>query len=126
MTNDGLRGVAYHEAGHAVVALALDLRVARVEIFDEDYSGATDVVDQTDHLPVEDRIALCVAGMNANWMFKAPTHELAFFQDYGCVQELISDIDEAEGDVLEDKGHQRASDLLTRISHRTDCFCEAT
>ena len=27
MTDDGLRGVAYHEAGHAVVALALGLHV---------------------------------------------------------------------------------------------------
>ena len=33
--NDGddyFLGVAYHEAGHAVVALALGLRVARIEI----------------------------------------------------------------------------------------------
>lgn len=41
--DDDFLGVAYHEAGHAVVALALGLRVARVEVVPEDHSGATDV-----------------------------------------------------------------------------------
>jgi hypothetical protein len=52
--------VADHEAGHAVVALALGLRVARVEVVPEDHSGATDV-EPADHLPIEDRIALASA-----------------------------------------------------------------
>ena len=42
--------------------------------------------------------------MKANHMFKAPSHELAAFQDHA--------IAEAEGDALRDKGHQRAWDLL--------------
>jgi len=111
MTDDGLRGVAFHEAGHAVVALALGLHVARVEIFHEDCSGGTDVAG-ADRLPLVDRIAICVAGMNANHMFKAPSHELAAFQDHALIYNLISDIAEAEGDALRDKGHQRAWDLL--------------
>ena len=111
MIDDGLRGVAHHEAGHAVVALALGLCVARVEIFNEDSSGGTDV-ENADHLPIVDRIAICVAGMNANHMFNAPTHELAAFQDHVRVRNLILDIDEADGDVLRDEGHQRAWDLL--------------
>jgi ATP-dependent Zn protease len=50
MTDAGLRGVAYHEAGHAVVALALGLRVERVQIFGVDL-GKTDLAP-TDHLPL--------------------------------------------------------------------------
>jgi hypothetical protein len=112
MTDDGLRGVAYHEAGHAVVALALGLRVARVEIFHEDYSGATDIA-LADHLSLVDRIAVCVAGMNAGEMFNAPaSHEYASIGDHGRVIELLGDMAEAEGDVLRDNGHQRAWDLL--------------
>jgi ATP-dependent Zn protease len=108
---DGLRGAAYHEAGHAVVALALGLRVERVEIFDEDNSGSADV-EPAKHLPLVDRLAICLAGINANHMFKAPMHELAGFQDHVMVRKLVSDIPETEGDILRDKGHQRAWDLL--------------
>jgi ATP-dependent Zn protease len=112
MTDNGLRGVAYHEAGHAVVALALGLHVARVEIFHEDYSGATDIAP-SDHLPLVDQIAICVAGMSAGEMFDAPaSHEYASMGDHGRVIGLLGDIDEAEGDVLRDAGHERAWDLL--------------
>ena len=114
MTGDALRGVAFHEAGHAVVALALGLPIARVEIFQEDYSGGTDVdVEEAAHLPIEDQIAICVAGKAAEQLFNAPSsHELAHFGDHGRVIELLDEIDETTGDELRDKGHQRAWDLL--------------
>jgi ATP-dependent Zn protease len=86
---DGLRGVAYHEAGHAVVALALDLHVARVEIFHEDHSGATDVAP-TDHLPLADQIAIYVAGINAEKLFDAPTHEGAGLGDHAKLIETLT------------------------------------
>ena len=107
-----LRAVAYHEAGHAVVALALGLRVARVEIFPEDYSGGADA-DDAGHLSLEDQIAICVAGMVAEDVFEAPaSHELAHCGDHGRVIELLDEIDETTGDELRGKGYQRASDLL--------------
>ena len=87
MTDDGLRGVAFHEAGHAVVALALGLPVARVEIFHEDNSGVTDIAG-ADGLPLVDHIALFVAGMNAEKMFDAPTHKSAGGGDRANVREL--------------------------------------
>ena len=112
MTDDALRSVAYHEAGHAVVALALCLKVARVEIFEADYSGGTDAA-LAGQLPIVDQIAICVAGMNACEMFNAPpSHELANMGDHGMVIGLLADINEAEGDILREKGHQRAWDLL--------------
>ncbi|MGY4465581.1 hypothetical protein ACVWWK_001263 [Bradyrhizobium sp. LB9.1b] len=112
VADDALRSVAYHEAGHAVVALALGLRVARVEIFQGDYSGGTDTA-HVDHLPLDHRIAICVAGMAAEKMFDAPSsHDLAHIGDHGRVVELLNGIDEAAGDELRDRGHQRAWDLL--------------
>jgi hypothetical protein len=119
MTDDGLRGTAYHEAGHAVVALALGLKVARVEIFDADNSGGTDVWN-ADHLPIEDRVAICAAGMNATHMFEAPMHELASFGDHALIMNLLADVAEAEGDVLRDNGHQRAWDLLKVHAHSVE------
>jgi hypothetical protein len=65
------------------VALALGLHVARVEIFDTDYSGGADVAG-ADSLSLVDQIAVCVAGVNANHMFKAPSHELAAFSDHAA------------------------------------------
>lgn len=113
MTDDLLRGAGYHEAGHAVAALALGLRVARVEIVHEDYSGAADVhVADVARLPLVDQITIYSAGMIANQMFEAPNHELAASQDLRRIEELISDMDEAEGEVLQDDGEQRACDLL--------------
>jgi ATP-dependent Zn protease len=111
MTDDGLRSAAYHEAGHAVVALALGLHVDRVEIFHEDYSGDTEIVGAGD-LPLVDRIAICVAGMDAGEMFHAPAHEFAYSRDFQMVVDLLEDIAEAESDALRKTGHQRAWDLL--------------
>jgi ATP-dependent Zn protease len=115
MTDDALRSVAYHEAGHAVVALALGLKVARVEIFPDDYSGGTDA-ENSDHLPLVDRIAICVAGMNSAEMFDAlPSHELADAGDHRMVVELLEEMeetDEAMAYDLRQEGHQLAEDLL--------------
>ena len=39
-------------------------------------------------------------------------HDLATFGDHVLVLELIKNVDDADGNVLRDKGHQRARDLL--------------
>jgi hypothetical protein len=64
-TRDGI-GVAYHEAGRAVVASCLGLIVSAIEIGidDDDAKGAIDIAD--DQLrPLTDRTALCAAGLEA-------------------------------------------------------------
>jgi len=111
MIDDGLRGVAYHEAGHAVVALALGCMSPASR-----FSTRTTPAAPTWETPIiclsRIRSQSVFPGMNANHMFKAPIHELAAFQDHYCVHNLVLDIAEPEGDVLPDKGHQRAWDLL--------------
>ncbi len=49
VTNQYPRGVAYHEAGHAVVAWALGVPVGTVHVRESDASGGTDI-GATDHL----------------------------------------------------------------------------
>ena len=62
-SDDLLRGAAFHEAGHVVVAMNLGLAVGEVEISD-DGSGRSQIAPP-DHLPLVDQIALCVAGIEA-------------------------------------------------------------
>ena len=89
------QGAAYHEAGHAVVASALGLAVGRIEIAidGDDAKGGTDIQDDAD-LPLVDQIAVCAAGVEAQKLFDAPTHEGAGWGDYGKMIELLDGFDE--------------------------------
>jgi hypothetical protein len=86
MTHQDRLGAAYHEAGHAVVATALGLTVARIEIAinGDDAKGAADIEDAA-RLPLVDQLAICAAGMEAQKMFEAPTHDIAGVGDYGLM-----------------------------------------
>lgn len=74
--SDQLRGAAFHEAGHVVVARFLGLRVSEVEIGmnGDDASGRAEI-SCADPLSFIDQIALCAAGLEAQEMFDAPTHK---------------------------------------------------
>ena len=107
-------GAAYHEAGHAVVAWALGLKVGRlaIAIGGDDAKGSTDIEYGHDS-PMIDRIALCVAGVDAQELFEAPTHEYAGMGDFGKVYELLEGFDEMAGLDLRRAGYQKARELLT-------------
>lgn len=81
------RGAAYHEAGHAVVAAVLGLTVAGIEIAigGDDAKGAT-VTGDPAGLPLEDQLTICAAGMEAQKIFDAPTHDDAGVADYGLIK----------------------------------------
>jgi ATP-dependent Zn protease len=126
MVNRDQLGAAYHEAGHAVVAWALGLKVGRmaIAIDGDDAKGAAEIED--DHQsPLIDRIAVCVAGMDAQHLFEAPTHEYAGMDDFGKVYELLSDFDEGAGRDLRSAGFQRARDLLTLHKNKVVSLAQA-
>ncbi len=79
MTNKLRYSTAVHEAGHAVVMSALGLSVGEIEIGvdGDDTKGRTDLLCSDEHLPIIDRIAICVAGIDAQHIFECPTQELA-------------------------------------------------
>jgi hypothetical protein len=83
------RGAAFHEAGHAIVASALGLAIYRVEIAidGDDAKGAADI-QHNPKLCLVDQIAICAAGMEAQQLYAAPTHEGAGWGDYGKMIEL--------------------------------------
>jgi len=71
------QGFCCHEAGHAVVAFSLGVRVVAVSVFfteKEGWKGYTKT-EGTDHLPWKDQIMLHIAGMAAEEFFNCPkTH----------------------------------------------------
>jgi hypothetical protein len=113
-------GAAFHEAGHAVVAWALGLSVGEIEIgiAGDDSAGRSEIGDSS-HLPIEDRIAVCLAGLEAQDLFKCPTHDLAGASDFTKIIEMIEGEDEegkilteGESKTLQDAGAARARRLL--------------
>jgi ATP-dependent Zn protease len=126
MTDQERLGAAYHEAGHAVVASALGLSVERIEIGinGDDAKGATDVRDAAG-LPLVDRLAICAAGIEAQKIFEAPTHDDAGLGDYGKMFELLDDFDDAERRTFIEAGHQRACELVRLHPHAVERVARA-
>jgi len=60
---------AYHEAGHAVVACCLVLKVARIHIDEHGEGGGTEI-ECADGLTIVEQVVLRVAGMEAENMSK--------------------------------------------------------
>lgn len=108
------RGAAFHEAGHIVVAWSLGLAVGEAEIAigGDDAKGTAEIQD-AGHADLVDQLAVCAAGLEAQKLFDAPTHEGAGWGDYGKMVELMRDLDEQEQLRMMHQGHGRASDLLS-------------
>jgi ATP-dependent Zn protease len=87
------RGTAYHEAGHAIVAFALDMRVVAVRVvFTEEkgWHGGTDTLERAaDQLSWEDRITLRIAGKAAEELFDCPADPRASHHDLGEIASLL-------------------------------------
>jgi hypothetical protein len=79
MANADRIGAAYHEAGHAVVLWALGLSVVEIAIGigGDDAAGKTKIAGSDNHLTEFDRVLINVAGLEAQEIFEAPTHDHA-------------------------------------------------
>jgi hypothetical protein len=108
------RGTAIHEAGHAVVMWALGLTVSTIEIgIDADETkGRADLLTSDEHLPLIDRVAICYAGIEAQYVFDCPPHELAGMLDHAKVAELLEDISEPRAKQIREAGFDRARALV--------------
>ena len=118
--NDNLRGAAFHEAGHVVVAREFGLPVGEIAI---DIYGGGHKTGRTDigsahHLPVTDQIALCVAGIVSQSLFTWQTHRFAGASDYSRVFKLVEGLTDAESLKLRHAGYVRARKILEK--HATE------
>ena len=64
-------------------------------------------------LSLIDRIALCIAGMEAQLLFGCEsTHLHAGSSDFGKIIEMLDDLTEGDADTIRSKGYDRAAELL--------------
>jgi ATP-dependent Zn protease len=111
-------GTAIHEAGHAIVMWALGLTVGTIEIGidGDDTRGKADLSTSDEHFPLIDRIAICYAGIEAQYVFDCPTHEGAGYGDHGKVVELLDGIPEPRAYQMREAGYARAHALI--LTHK--------
>jgi ATP-dependent Zn protease len=115
VTVEERRSTAIHEAGHVVVAWALDLPVGSMTVGcnGDDTAGTSEIDETTRQLSVTDQIALCVAGLEAQRLFRCEsTHLHAGLSDFGKIIEMLDGLSEEEADAIRSKGHDRAVELL--------------
>ena len=86
-----VRGVAIHEAGHAVVARFFGLRVATItiDLRNERALGRTQI-EGDEHLPLVDRVAIRMAGVAAQNFFRCPTQDSIGMSDYVRIGSLVN------------------------------------
>jgi hypothetical protein len=114
-TNDMLRGAAFHEAGHVIVAREFGLPIGEIAIgVDGDEAKARTDIGWAHHLPLIDQIALCVAGVVAQALFDWPTYKLAGAGDYARVVELVHGMTKANSLKLRTATNARARAILER------------
>jgi hypothetical protein len=85
------RGIAYHEAGHAVVGWSLGLRVTITRVFHDDakgWKGGTDIPDAS-HLSLPERIAIYAAGYTSEQVFERRAHKQAALCDHVQIYQLL-------------------------------------
>jgi len=90
-----LTGIAYHEAGHAIVALWYGLPVVRLWI-NANGDGGTDYVGTDAHLPLHSRFVLRLAGGAAQQHFNMPANSNTMLDDYCGIITLTPDMTEDE------------------------------
>jgi ATP-dependent Zn protease len=115
------RGAAVHEAGHVIVASALGLTVEYVEvgIGGDDAKGAAEI-EYSSELSLVDRLAVCAAGLEAQRLFVAPTHNGAGWGDFAQMIKLVKDLSDEESSRARYDGYQRARGLLIRHAAKVE------
>lgn len=114
MTNSSneVVGAAYHEAGHALVGLHYDLEVGQI-VVRENGDGGTDI-SPTEHLPLLDRVAVCMGGGAAQQHFQAPATDHAMMADYVMVYNLTLEMTDEERETTIEKAFVRARSIIAQ------------
>jgi ATP-dependent Zn protease len=122
MANHDRYAAAYGQAGHAVVAWCLGLCVQEIGILDDenDEAGTIDFACSS-HLPLIDRIAVCLAGLEARDLVKLPAYQLAEMSGIPKAIDILSEgLSETQIKSLRDAGHRRARYLLSVHRNKVD------
>jgi hypothetical protein len=115
---DYLRGVAFHEAGHAVVAWSLKLRVLGLRVRGIGAGDSETKTDPADRLPLTDQLALCLAGEKAGKLFECPLPPWTARSDREKVLTLLLGLSGHEDEKRRVQGYARAHALLLEHQDR--------
>ena len=114
------RGMAFHEAGHAVVAWSLNLPVGEIYIRDIGAGNGGAQIGCADQLSLTDQLATLVAGAVAEHEFKSHLPEYAADDDrLRAINLVLKHHDGISPEEIEPHlaaGHARAHELL--VEHR--------
>jgi ATP-dependent Zn protease len=111
-SNSEVVGAAYHEAGHVLVALHYGLDVGLI-VIRENGDGGTNI-SRTEHLPLLDRVAVCMGGGAAHQHFQAPATDHAMMADYVMVYNLTPEMTDEEREEAIEKAFVRARSIIAR------------
>jgi hypothetical protein len=104
------RALAFHEAGHAIVAWALGAHVVFVEIdLATGNGGSRSSIFDCDQIK---NLAVCVAGCRAEHLLDAPTLRKTKIGDFRLMRELLKRLPEAERRVARERGYRLADETL--------------
>ena len=118
--DDYLWGMAFHEAGHAVVAWLLNLRVESICICEIGAGNSQTKTDAPDHLSLMHQLATLATGLEAGRVFNRPLPEEVGYRDRLMAITLVRE--HHKGLAWDDiqshlaTGHAHARELL--LEHR--------
>jgi hypothetical protein len=125
-----MKKVAFHEAGHAVLAWSFGVPVGGVYLDLQKESGHIDAPSHK-HMDIDitRRIAFCLAGLRAEDAFTPPGRPAKAAFDLGNVWELLRESgtpkDTPEGKVLRNQGRACADKQLRKHEARVRRVAEA-
>ncbi len=117
------RGTASHEAGHAVVAWALSIRVVAIHVRADDHSGGTQM-SSTEHLSRIEKIAVHYAGYVAERVFDAKTHEHGPFDDRLMILNLLAEVPDNKHTAFKDAGYNLARTCIETHKNKVTNLAE--
>ena len=119
-------GAAYHEAGHAIVLWVFGLQVDSVAIgiAGDDAAGHTKIMGSDEHLSEFDRIVISEAGLEAQEVFEAPTHDHAGLADYAKIIDILGDISAEESLKIRTTARERAREIILANRTKVDRLAE--
>jgi ATP-dependent Zn protease len=112
-----LRGMAFHEAGHAVVAWALKQLVGDIYIREIGAGDGGAEISLAHDVTFIDRIAVCLAGIEAGTVFGVPQPSWAGNADRPMAFNLLIGMPEEHSEWLWIRGSARARELLTEYNN---------
>jgi hypothetical protein len=107
-------------------ALGLKLGRIRIAIDGDPAKGGAEIEEDQDHLPLIDRLAICVAGIDAQDLFEVEGHAFSGMSDMGRVCQLVGDdFSEREALGLRNAGYDKAREKLVRHLAKVEAVANA-